>query len=188
MPTPARTVLFLNKLNGKKALGANFLLFSQKGNTARHAAPIKNIANKLGSSQPFFAANVRGISNNEKAAHSKSNPKISSSNQRCFAVCQYVKPRKGGGGRRPRFAAFCWLVYSESASGRYAIGSTIAQIPYPHLQLNECSSLSASGEPSQTLTRNGSWGRVEHNARLARSLVSAMKIWIRICRPVLPAE
>lgn len=88
MPTPARTVRFLNKLKGKKALGANFLLFSQKGKIVRHTAPISNMVNKLGSSQPFFAASVRGISSKEKAAHSKSSPKISSSNQRCFAICQ----------------------------------------------------------------------------------------------------
>lgn len=88
MPTPARTVRFLNKLNGKKALGASFLFFSQKGKIARHNAPISNMASKLGLSQPFFAANVRGISNNENAAQIKSSPKTSSSNQRCFAVCQ----------------------------------------------------------------------------------------------------
>ena len=64
----------------------------------------------------------------------------------------------------------------------------MAQIPYPHLQLSLSSSLSASGEPIQTLTRNGRVGRVEHNARLTKSLVSAIKIWMRICRPVLPAE
>jgi hypothetical protein len=77
----------LNKLKGKKALGANFLLFSQNGKTARHAAPISSMANKLGSSQPFFAANVRGINISERPAHSKSSPKTSSSYQRLEAIC-----------------------------------------------------------------------------------------------------
>jgi hypothetical protein len=87
MPTPARTVRFLNKLKGKKALGASFLFFSQKGKTARHAAPISSMANKLGSSQPFFAAKVSGINSNERPTHSKSSPKTSSSCQRLFAIC-----------------------------------------------------------------------------------------------------
>jgi hypothetical protein len=110
MPTAARTLVFLNKLNGKNARGANFMFFSQKGNTARQTAPTSSMATKLGSSQPFFAAKVRGISNSEKAAHSKSRPKTSISTQRSLTTAHQLKPRNGEGGRRPSFAALRWLV------------------------------------------------------------------------------
>lgn len=63
----------------------------------------------------------------------------------------------------------------------------MAHIPYPHRQLSSGPTASASGPPHHVVNRYGKSGREEKSARLSKEVVSAMKIWVKMIRPVEPA-
>lgn len=110
MPRPPRTVLLLNKSGGKNAYGASFLFVSQKGIAIKQIPPTTSIAMMLGFCQPLSApaAKVNGISNKEKAAQTRSSPKVSISKKMDFATRPTLCPLYGDGGITPSLEALIW--------------------------------------------------------------------------------
>jgi len=111
----------------------------------------------------------------EMAAESNSRPIMSSSYHRLLKPPKTLRPFHGDRGRRCSLAAFLMFRKSDKANGKKAAGSTIVQRPYPHLQVACLSRLLAIGEPTQTVIKNGTSGRLEKRALFSKSLVSAMK-------------
>lgn len=79
-------VRFLNRLGGKKACGASFLLLSHKGNASKHNPPMTSMAIILAFFHLLlaFGAKVSGSRINEIAAANSSRPNVSKSNHKFF--------------------------------------------------------------------------------------------------------
>ena len=184
------TVLFVSKGSDKNGYGANLLEASQSGKMTKQRQPTTTMAMMLTLCHPCLAVatKVSGIRINEIAADRRSRPITSSSNHKLFAPPVKLWPFHGNGGRALNLAAFLMFRSKARARGKKATGSTMVQMPYPHLHVVWESRLVARGAPAQTVIKKGISGKLENKARFNKSLVSAMKICWRMRRPVAPAE
>jgi hypothetical protein len=182
MRVPTTTVRFLKSSGGKKALGANFLVFSQTGNTSRITAPMTSIAIMLALFHWLFArgASVSGSRMSDTAALNSSKPNKSRSREKFLNFWKMDCPRIGLPRLNPSFFARLWFMKRLMKSGMKQIGKMIAQIPYPHRHLfgedKVGVNLAPISGPAQTVQRKGRSKRVEYKARLSKSEVSATKI------------
>lgn len=158
------------------------MMDSHTGKTKRQTIPRTIITMISALAHPFEAldAMVSGIKMSAKAALNKIMPPISKSFHKVLMIEIGPNPFRGDGTVRPALCAFLLLKNRDSANGKKTAGKIIHQSPYPHLQVVVFKVLSPIGAPIHTVTMNGSCGRVENKARLARSVVSATKICWRI--------
>jgi hypothetical protein len=162
--------------------GARTLFDSQMGKTRKQTMPITSIAMISPLSHPSdnLDAIVSEIKMRAKAPLRSKIPPRSSSNQDLFRTSLRPRPFQAEGAVNPIFSAFLLFKNKVIANGRNMAGRMMHHIPYPHLQVVVFRISFPIIDPIHTVTRNGKSGKVDHKARLRRSLVSAMKTCCRI--------
>jgi hypothetical protein len=173
-----------------RGFGESFFVDSQRGKAMKQMKPRTIIAMMLPFPHPpdALVAIVRGTRIKANAALSSMIPPRSSSKNRSLITRRGPRPFHGPGEVRPSRLAFRPLMNKVSASGKNIAGSMIVHIPYPHLQVVVFKIAFPMIEPIHTVIKNGISGKLDHRARLSRSLVSAINICCRIWSPVEPAE